>query len=365
MQSPSLCGRDGVEVGPVRRCARGMAWVLISSLALSAAFPRSAFAEETAADRATARQLAAEGQAAFEKGDFETAADRFARADTLVHAPTLLLALARAQVKLGKLVQANENYQRILREGVPAGTPPRSAAVFQQAVDDAKQEAGAIAPRLAWVTLSVTGSPDPIVVLDGDTPVPRAALDVKRAVNPGEHVVRVTAEGCLPTDGKFSVTEGEATEVKLNLEVDPNAHKAPTTAPTGIEPKTWSAAAGPGTDRGTSSGSSQRTLGFVALGVGGVGLVTGGITGVLAMGKHSTLARECTGGSCPPSQSSTLDSYRTLGTVSTIGFIVAGVGAATGLALILTAPKTPPAASSARQVTVTVGYQSIGLSTRF
>ena len=79
---------------------------------------------QSEADRATARELAREGQAAFDRGDFETAADRFARADALVHAPTLLLALARAQNKLNRLVQSYESYSRILREGVPEGSPP-------------------------------------------------------------------------------------------------------------------------------------------------------------------------------------------------------------------------------------------------
>jgi hypothetical protein len=329
-------------------------------LGLTLTIPRGAFAAEAAADRATARQLAAEGQAAFEKGDFEVAADRFARADALVHAPTLLLALARSQVKIGKLVQANENYQRILREGVPANSPP----VFQKAYDDAKREADAITPRLGWVTITVTGPAEPNVVLDGDTPVPRAALDVRRAVNPGEHVVRVSADGYVPADGKFSVGEGESTALTLNLEPNPQGAATPPPGPQGIEPKTWSAAAGPQADT-SRGGKMQTTLGFVSLGVGGAGLVVGGITGALAMGKNSTLDRECSGGVCPASQRSTLDSYRTLGTVSTIGFIVAGVGAAAGVTLILTAPKNTPDQAPGGQVAVSVGYDSIRLSTRF
>lgn len=351
------------------------AWIVVLGLAMS--LPRVAHADN-AADRATARALAAEGQAAFDKGDYETAADRFSRADALIHAPTLLLALARSQVKLGKLVQANENYQRILREGVPANSPP----AFAKAYEDAKKEADAITPRLAWVTISVAGSSEPNVVLDGDTPVSRAALDVKRAVNPGDHTVRVTADGFLPADGKFSVGEGESTELKLNLEPNPEAAKGPATGPSGIASKSWNAAANPQSDQTRSSGS-QRTFGFVALGVGGAGLIVGGVTGLLAMNKHSSLESQCPNGLCPKDQSAALNSYRTLGTVSTVGFIVAGVGAAAGLTLILTAPKeskahaeqSAPRSRGSRgaeasdtsfpRVSLTVGYDSIGLSARF
>jgi hypothetical protein len=130
-------------------------------VALSLAAP--AWADPSDADRATARALAQEGQSALEKQDFATAADRFARADALVHAPTLLLGRARALVGLGKLVEAQEAYERIVREGVAANAP----APFHVALEDAKKEVEAIAPRLAWVTISVRGADGAAVTLDG------------------------------------------------------------------------------------------------------------------------------------------------------------------------------------------------------
>src|SRR5262245_11425351 len=76
---------------------------------------------EDAGSRATARSLAQEGKDAFDRKDYATAEERFTRAGALVHAPTLLVFLARAEVGLGKLVAAAENYRRVLREEVPAG----------------------------------------------------------------------------------------------------------------------------------------------------------------------------------------------------------------------------------------------------
>jgi hypothetical protein len=100
----------------------------------------------------------------------------------------------------------------------------------------------------------------------------------------------------------------------------------------------------------------------VAFGVGGAGLVVGGITGILAMGKHSTLSGECTS-TCPPSAQSDLDSYHTMGTISTVGFIVAGVGAAAGVILLVTQPKTT--ATTGLRIVPTVGLGSLGAAGSF
>src|SRR5260221_6375863 len=99
----------------MRWLALGLAWSLCAG---------SALAEPTASDRATARALADEAGDALDKKNYEVALDRFGRADALVHAPTLLLGVARSQVGLRKFVEAQESYQSILREGVPAGAPP-------------------------------------------------------------------------------------------------------------------------------------------------------------------------------------------------------------------------------------------------
>src|SRR5690349_24257436 len=51
----------------------------------------------------------------------------FKRAEALFHAPTLALGLARAYTANGKYVAAQETYNRIIREGVPANAPPAFA----------------------------------------------------------------------------------------------------------------------------------------------------------------------------------------------------------------------------------------------
>ncbi len=328
-----------------RKLSKITAWGLLACVLVSV--PAQA---QSAADRTTARALAQEGQAAFEAGNFERAADRFRRADALVHAPTLMLALARSQTKLGQLVQAHETYARIIREGVPS----QASKVFRRAVEDAKAEIRPLAARLSWVTVEIHGAEDGAVSIDGKE-IPTAAIGVRRAVNPGEHVARAEAEGFLPTEEAFTVAEGEETRLSLTLQPRPASSEAPAADEPAVEVV-------PAADTAEESSPMGRTFGFVALGVGGAGLIAGGITGILAMGRNSDLEKACPGGQCPESSRGDLDSYRKLGTISTVGFIVGGVGAAAGVTLLLTSRNAEPNAGS---VGIRIGLDGVMAKGRF
>jgi len=315
-------------------------------------------------DRATARALGQEGQQALDAKDFRTAEDRYRRADKLVHAPTLMIGLARALAAEGKYVEAQETYNRMVREGLPPGAPE----VFKRAIEDAKKEVEVVAPKVASVTITVKGSVggdvvDPKVVLD-DRPINSASLGVKRSVDPGSHVLRVSADGYKPAELTFAVLEGGSTDQPVTLEKEtaaPAAGGAP--APGAVGPTAGpgaapAPAAGP---EAAPSGGKHSALPWVAFGIGGAGLIFGGVTGLLAVGDHSTLANNCKNGTCPPSQDSNLSSYHTMGALSTVGFIVAGVGAAAGVILLVTQPKgdsAPPAAGL--QISPAIGLGSIG-----
>jgi hypothetical protein len=79
-------------------------------------------------------------------------------------------------------------------------------------------------------------------------------------------------------------------------------------------------------------------VGFAAIGVGGAGVLVGAITGGLAISKHNSLAATCMAGVCV-GQDSAISSYHLLGTVSDVGLVVGGAIAATGIVLLVTAPK--------------------------
>jgi hypothetical protein len=314
-------------------------------------------------DRATARALGQEGQAALDKKDYATAEDRFRRADKMVHAPTLMLGLARALAAEGKYVEAQESYNRIVREGLPPG----GGEAFKRAIDEAGKEVDTVTPKVGAVTITVKTAagadvPDPQVVLD-EHPINSASLGVRRAIDPGAHVVRVTATGFKPGEMKFTTTEGGSIDEPLVLEQDLSA--PPPTAAVPATTTGATAAAVSSGDTGTTQPSNARKIApFVAWGVGGAGLVLGAVTGIVALGKHSTLKDECTGGTCSSATAQDdLNSYHTMGTLSTVGFIIAGVGAAAGVVLFVTEPKSTP--TTGLRVMPTIGLGSVGAQGTF
>ena len=272
-----------------------------------------------------------------------------------MHAPTLLLGLARAQAGLHKFVEAQENYQRILREGVPAGAPP----AFAKALQDAQRELKSITSKLAWVTVTVKEPAASVVTIDG-TELPRAALDVKRAVNPGSHILQATAEGYSAGSVNIDVAEGESKAVTLTLEPKGSA-RPPTNPAISSETSLTSAPSPEGLDAAPPKSSPQKTFGFIGLGVGAAGLAVGGVAGLIAMSPHSTLESDCHTGKCPASAQSTLDGFRTMATVSTVGFVVGGVAAAAGGALLLTAPRP----QQTGRVEPYIGLASVGARVTF
>jgi len=317
-------------------------------------------------DRATARALGQDGQQALDSKDYRTAEDRYRRADKLVHAPTLMLGLARALSAEGKYVEAQETYNRMVREGLPPGAPD----VFKRALDDAKKEVEAVAPKVSGVTITVkaaTGGdvPDPKVVLD-EHPINAASLGVRRSIDPGSHVLRASADGFKAAEKSFSVLEGGSIDEPITLEKDNAAPAAPIAAPVGVGPAPAGSVSLTSSSTAPEAPSSGKhsALPWVAFGVGGAGLIFGAITGLLAVGDHSTLANNCTNGTCPPKENSNLSSYHTMGALSTVGFIVGGVGVAAGVILLVTQPKgdsaATPAAAAGFQIAPAIGLGSVG-----
>ena len=302
-----------------------------------------AVAEPSPADRATARSLAGEGYQALQTRDYATAADRFSRADALVHAPTLMIDWARSLVGLGKLVEAQERYEQIVREGVDAKSPKS----WQRALEDAGTELAQIKPRLAWVTLSTSESDAARVTID-DVEVPKAALGVRRAVNPGARLIRVQAKGFLPQKKTLVLAEGADEAADFKLEPDPDAElenpvlSAPPLTPVVVK------------------GHSHAAM-YVAFGISGAGFLVGSVTGALFLGKRTTLIPVCrSNGDCYHDQAQVVDSYHVLGTASGVGFAVGVAGAGAGLALWLLNRHDGPAPGQGWAVHPYVGVTSVG-----
>jgi hypothetical protein len=308
------------------------------------AVPARAAASE--ADRATARALALEGHDALQKKDYATAADRFQRADALVHAPTLVVDWARALQGLGRFVEAHEKYELVLREGV-ANSAPKS---WTRALEDAKRELDALKPRLAWVTVMLKDPSDASVKIDGVV-VPPAAVGVKRAADPGFPEVTVTAPGYEAFKQTVTIGPGEEKVIEVSLQKLPELATAP-------------AADNPYRAQRTDN-HARRFVSYVLFGVGGVGIVGGAVTGGLALHKRSDLKAQCLGDTCPSSSAKTLSRYHTYGTTSAVGFALGVAGLGTGLALLLTEPHAEESARAGLTLHPVLGLGTLGAEGTF
>jgi hypothetical protein len=130
--------------------------------------------------------------------------------------------------------------------------------------------------------------------------------------------------GYIAQQRDFSIRAGEATDIAFELLEDPD------NAPPG------------------GGANLLRLGGFAGLGLAVAGLAVGGITGGMALARHNDLSDACANDVCPPQQQGELDNYRTLGSVSTVGFVAGGVLAAVGATLIVLSSKSDePATVSA------------------
>ncbi len=309
--------------------------------------PVDVFAQ-TEADRATARNLAAEGYTALKTQDFTTAEDRFRRADALVHAPTLVVDHARALIGLGRYVEAQERLELVIREGVAENAP----WVWKKAMQDAEQLVNSVKPKVAWLTITVTGPNDPLVLVDG-TQVPVAALGVRRAVDPGPRRIGATANGYLPKEISLAMPEGGERAVTLDLSLDPGIVP--------VQPRVKHRPKENPLLRSNSAKKPSNALAYTALGLGGVGLAVGAVSGFIALGKRSDLKEKCGGEVCPlgnPSLTQLYDDYKLYGTVSGIGFGVGVVSTVVGIWLLVASKSSESPQRPTRAAVVP--YVSIG-----
>lgn len=283
-----------------------------------ALLPASAYAQSDAT-RAAARGLGAEGVEAFQAGDVAVAVDKLERAFKVLRVPSLGLWSARALSKQGKLVEASERYLEVARLDASTG----DAAVQKQAQEDAAREQELLAARIPTVTVTVKGAgPDLKVMLDG-APVPNELLGARQPVNPGPHRLEASSAGRQLTR-ELSASEGQPLALTLDFA---DAAPAPTAAATSA-PKP-----------ATPQSASQPVPTGVWLGVAlaGAGAATGGVAAFVASQKRKDL--NCPNDLCPNSERDEGESYNSLLTVSTIGFIAGGVGLAVAGTFWLTRPK--------------------------
>ncbi len=307
--------------------------VLLTISTLSFVIEGAARAQEevSAADIASARALGQEGVKLADMNNCQEAVDKLARAEKIFHAPTTLGRLGECQVQLGKIVEGTENLNKVARESLAPGAP----AAFAQAQERAKKVLAEAKPKIARLKIAVAGPSDVrwTVTVDGE-PMPLANLNTNRPMDPGEHNIEATAPGYKVARAKVTLAEGGTDSVALTLEPDPNAPPAPVAPPVQQQAPVPQPLPQPPPQY---EPPPSRAPAYVAFGVGVAGVAVGSIFGLMATGKKGDLDDACTANKiCPPGQEDNIDTGKTFGTVSTVGFIVGAVGLAAGAYLFLT-----------------------------
>ncbi len=353
---------------------------------MTCAAPGTAWAQDEA--RASARVAAQAGLKAFSEGHYSQAADLLERAESVYHAPTHLLYLARTYEKLGKFVKARETYLKLVQEQLAAD----AAKAFISAKADGAKELAALEPRLAYVTIQLTGAQPGAglrLMVDGNA-VPAALAGIPRPTDPGSHAYQAFAEGMQSTQVTLMSKEGTRESVSLSLERVPGAVLSSTepgrpggghsggAAAGGAAAGATSTAAPTSTNplatdypESSSSGSGVRTVGFISLGLGAVGLGVGAYFLVTGLGKQSDADRmfeNCKQtNSCTPLKAEiealdddAVSKLRIGGAVLAVG----GAGVIAGITMIALGGSK---STAARQPAVTpwFGLTSVGLSGTF
>jgi len=261
------------------------------------------------------------------QGDAAAACPKFEESERLEPGIGTKLNLADCYERVGRTASAWVLYLEVEDDTKHNGQTDRKKL--------AHERAAALLPQLSHLTIDVppaTRVTGLTIVRDGMVVgSPQWGLAVP--VDPGPHVVVASAEGKQAFQATITVApSGGAQTVTV-----PPLAAAPTS---GVATRAEKSPTG--TETAQPGHHPRRTAGFVALGVGGVGLVLGTVFGLSAISKNnqSDSASDCQGDTCirGGTGAKARESARSAGNVSTVAFVLGGAVAAGGLALVLTDP---------------------------
>lgn len=327
-------------------------------LAAAVSFASLCAAPAWAGDEATAEALFQEGLAAMKKNDLAVACEAFTKSNKLDPSPGTQINLAVCFEKQKKWASAWTWYRNAAGLAHQRNQPDREKL--------AQDAAAKIKPKLHHIVVAIHEPLDALVVKrDGlEIETTLAGQAVPLPVDPGDHMIEVSARGKKPWSKSLAIADTPTTDrievPKLEdapAPASPVATVAPGPTPATTEP--------PPVVVESNEGSSRRTIGLV-VGLTGVaaGLVAGGfgVFTVVANNKaDDDKARyEKSNSSLDYDQEKThRDAARTDQLVAIVVGASAGVAIATGAILYFTAPK--PTRASGFTILPSVGPHEASL----
>ena len=313
------------------------AFIAALSLPLTAGFVVTT--ARTALAETRAEELFQEGRKAMKASDWPAAVTALAQSYKLEPAPGTLLNLAECELHTQHLVEALEHFKQV-EIALPTQDKRRNVAV---------ERALSLAPRVPRLVVKLGASAPPgTEVYRGDTRVEPGATTL---VNPGAVALRVVAPGKKERALTATAKENET----VTLTAEPEADAAATTpAPlaggtAGATSTATPSASDTGAPRGPGApGNGKRTAGYVVGGIGVASLGVGIVTGIMTLGKASTVKDHCDAAlACDPAGVDAGSSGKTLSLVSTITVAAGLVGIGVGTFLIVTSKGKGSSAAAA------------------
>lgn len=317
-----------------------------------------------------AETLFEEGKRRMQANDYAGACPKLAESYRLDPGSGTLTALALCHEKLGKTATAWAEFIEVVTEAQQGGRSDREKF--------ARQHVSALEPHLSRLTINVAPETArlPDVQLRRDkVVVGSAAWGVASPVDPGEHLIEVSAPGHEPWGAR--VTVGDNAD-KQSISVPPLHEQADETAgppaPPMIEspaPEPKETPATPPDNQAPNDGSRQRIAGWVVGGLGLASIGVGSYFGVQAISNSNNAKNTCTSGNsgCSSQGLTMNDQAKTDAHVAdaTIGAGIVAIGV--GIYLLASAPSAPaptPAPPetqpSAIRVIPTFGRQAAGIA---
>ena len=300
----------------------------LAAIALSVVLSQVCLAAPSQQDILAAREAERAGAAAEKDGAWQAARDAYQKALNLQDTIDTRLRLARAEARLGRIVEAADHYRIVIDA---KGAPPSAKAAAQK-------ELAAVVERIPLITVQVPAGFSGTVHID-KMEITAESLGKPIEVSPGTRIVAAEAKGYEPFSR--SVVMGDRGREVVDVKLVP-VHTAVVS---------------------TNDGATRRTIGYVSLAVGGAGLIVGAGFGIASRSTRDDLRTSCPDKVCPVSLQDDYDKGRMQATVANIGFVTAGVGAVLGTVLLLTAPKKREPGSAS--VTPYVGLGSVGVGGEF
>ena len=283
---------------------------------------------------ASADTLFERGMTQMKKGNFAEACQLLEKSLAVDYGMAAQFRLAECYEKMGRSASAWRTYTAVVTAAQKANKPRRAKVASKRAAD--------LETKLTKIAVAVTdaakGLNGLVIQLDGK-PLPSDKWGQAQPVDPGSYEVTASAPGYRNWSAKVTASKaGELQTIHVPmLQKEPSTKPLP--PPKIIKP------------------TSKRWL--VGVVVGGAGLVTmgvGGLLGLVAKGSYDA-AEGCTNNGCGRTGLGARASARNTGLIGSVLVGIGGAATATGLVLWLTAPSASEPSAGLRLLPTHGGAQ--------